>query len=58
MSVKIIPESYHSYLTTDSSVNGEILNMVAVGEHCTQSQNQNGVNAECMVHVLSQKEVL
>lgn len=38
--------------TTEGGVRGDVQDLVAFGEHCTQAQNQNGVNGEYVAQVL------
>lgn len=43
-----------SQLTTKDRVCWKVDETVALGEHCTQPQNEGGVNAECVAQVLVQ----
>lgn len=45
-------------LTTVDGVGGHVVDQVASGEHCTQAQNNDGVNSECVAHVLEVKYAL
>lgn len=44
--------------TTEDCVRGEVQGLEAFGEHCTQGQDQNGVNGECVTQMLLQQEPL
>ena len=44
--------------TTEDCVCGDVQGLVAFGEHCTQAQDQNGVNGESVAQMLLQQEPL
>lgn len=44
--------------TTEDCVCGDVQGLVAFGEHCTQGQDQNRVNGECVAQMLLQQEPL
>lgn len=45
-------------LTTEDCVGGDVQGLVAFGEHCTQAQDQNGVNGKSVTQVLLCQEPL
>lgn len=44
--------------TTEDCVRADVQGLVAFGEHCTQAQDQNGVNGERVAEMLLQQEPL
>lgn len=44
--------------TTEGCVRGDLQRLVAFSEHCTQAQDQNRVNGECVPQMLLQQEPL
>lgn len=44
--------------TTEDCVRADVQGLVAFGEHCTQAQDQNGVNGERVLEMLLQQEPL
>lgn len=44
--------------TAEDRVCGDVQGLVALGEHCTQGQDQDGVNGESVAQVLLQQNPL